>query len=298
MVSRRLSRRLAWMLLIGAAAASAAAFAAAGLAAYRFSAPALRPVGPAPDDLAAKFAAIERPDAAPVAGWFVRGEPGRGAVLLLHSSRSDRRQMVARASMLRREGLAVMLIDLPAHGESPGDRNTFGWNEAKGVRAAYADLRRRVPAERVGIIGTSLGAAAAVLARLEPPPDAMVLEAMYPTIEEAIDDRLRMRIGPLAALATPLLLMHLPLQLGVTADQLRPIDHVGRLGAPVLIAAGTLDRHTTPAETRRLHEAAAPVKELWLVEGAAHVDLHAHDAKAYEAKVLPFLGKWLGATGR
>ncbi len=40
--------------------------------------------------------------------------------------------------------------------------------------------------------------------------------------------------------------------------------------------------------------AAAEPKELWAVEGGAHVDLYAHDPRAYEARVVPFLAKYLG----
>lgn len=100
-----------------------------------------------------------------VAGWVARGS-GRGAVLLLHGVRSDRRQMAARALWLNREGYSVLLIDLASHGESPGRRITFGAHEADGVRAALGWLKRNLPGEKVGVIGVSLGGAAVLLARL------------------------------------------------------------------------------------------------------------------------------------
>jgi len=43
----------------------------------------------------------------------------------------------------------------------------------------------------VGVIGVSLGAASLVLAKPDPAPSAVVLESMYPTIEEAVSNRLR-----------------------------------------------------------------------------------------------------------
>ena len=52
---------------------------------------------------------------------------------------------------------------------------------------------------------------------------------------------------------------------------------------------GTADKHTTPEEARGLQSAAGPEAELWLVEGAAHVDLHDFGPEAYEARVGPFL---------
>ena len=72
---------------------------------------------------------------------------------------------------------------------------------------------------------------------------------------------------------------------------LRPIAHIGQMKAPVLIAAGGADLHTTLPETRRLFAAAAQPKELWVVEGAAHVDLHAYVPADYERRIGAFLAR-------
>ena len=227
-----------------------------------------------------------------VAGSFLPGR-GNGAVLLLHGNHSDRREMAARARFLHAQGYAVLLIDLPGQGASTASHITFGLREADGVRAALAELRRRAPGQRIGVIGISLGAAALVLCRDCPPVDAVVLESMYPTIEEAVANRLRMRLGPAGGPLSTLLLSQLPLRLGIRPDALHPIAHIGELKAPVLIAAGSADLHTTLPETRRLFAAAAQPKELWVVDGAAHVDLHAFTPEDYERRVGAFLARHL-----
>jgi alpha-beta hydrolase superfamily lysophospholipase len=227
-----------------------------------------------------------------VAGSFLAGR-GRGAVLLLHGIHGDRRDMAARARFLHGHGYAVLLIDLPGQGASTASSVTFGLREANGVRAALAELRRRAPGQRVGVIGVSLGAASLVLCRDCPPVDAVVLESMYPTIEEAVANRLRMRLGPAGGPLSGLLLWQLPLRLGIRPDALRPIARIAELKAPVLIAAGSADLHTTLPETRRLFAAAGEPKELWVVEGAAHVDLHAYAPADYERRVGGFLAAHL-----
>lgn len=230
-----------------------------------------------------------------VAASFVpaSGGAGRGGVLLLHGIRSDRRQMVARARFLHEQGYAVMLIDLPGQGASTSPAVTFGLLEAEGVRAALEALRRRVPGKRIGVIGVSLGAASLVLCKDCPPVDAAVLESMYPTIEEAVEDRLRMRLGAAGVPLSRLLLWQLPLRLGIQASALRPIERVAELRMPVLIAAGSADRHTLLAETKRLHAAAREPKSLWVVQGAAHVDLHEYAPAEYERRIGDFLGRYL-----
>lgn len=229
-----------------------------------------------------------------VAASFVPAQgAGKGGVLLLHGIHSDRRQMAARAAFLHREGYAVMLIDLPGQGASTAPAVTFGLIEAEGVRAAIQELQRRLPGQRIGVIGVSLGAASLVLCRDCPKVDAAVLESMYPTIEEAVEDRLRMRIGALGAPLSRLLLWQLPLRLDIRPAQLRPIAHVGSMGMPLLIAAGSIDEHTTLAETERLYAAAAPPKSLWVVEGAAHVDLHRYATVEYERRIGAFLERYV-----
>lgn len=242
MLGRVNCRRLAIAaaaLLVVAAVAAVALFAAGEV----LSRPASRAIGPPPIDFVAQTVRIPTPSNQFVVGWFAPGQPNRGMVLLLHGVRSDRRQMIGRARSLNHAGYAVLLIDLPAHGESAGERITFGVKEAVGVTAAAAFLRSRLPKERLGIIGVSLGAASAMIANLKPAPDAVVVESMYPTIEEAIGDRLAMRFGAVGRYLAPPLLWQLPLRAGTQAEELRPIQHLARLGAPVLVVSGLEAAH-------------------------------------------------------
>ncbi len=290
-------RRRAW--LAGAAGGALVLGAGGALAVGdTMTRPALRAAGTPPPELNAEPVRFEVPGGGSVAGWSSPGLPGRGAVLLLHGVRGSRHAMLGRARWLHRQGVATLAIDLPGHGESLAPRITFGANESHAVPAALAWLARRCPGERVGAIGVSLGAASLVLARPDPAPAAVVLESMYPTIEEAVADRLALHAGVPAARLAPLLLWQMPWRLGVEPAQLHPIDALPALRAPLLVAAGDLDRHTTVAETRRLFAAAqAPDRALWIVPGAAHVDLHAFAPEAYEERVGGFLHAHLATAG-
>ena len=205
--------------------------------------------------------------------------------------------MVGRARFLHDLGYSVLLVDLPAHGESSGDHITYGLAEGQGVAAALTYLSHELPAEKIGVIGVSLGAASLVLSKPSVHLSAVVLESMFPTIREAVADRLNIYLGPFGESLTPLLLWQLPLRLSISPEQLRPIIQISFLHAPLLVAAGSVDRNTTLAETERIYAAAGEPKELWVVDGAAHVDLHAFDSKAYEARVSVFLAKYLRGAG-
>jgi len=230
---------------------------------------------------------------ADVHGWLKRGVQGGGTVLLVHSIRSNRVEMLSRASFLNAEGYGVLLIDLQAHGETPGERITFGARESEDVETSVAYLRKNFPSERIAAIGVSLGAAAIVLAKHALKLDAVVLESLHPTIQEAVENRLRLHLGEFGPALSPLLLSQLSFRLNLTPEELSPIARIGDLNAPLLLISGTDDRHTTVAETERLFAAARQPKALWIVPGGGHFNMHAYAGKEYEDRILDFLGRYL-----
>jgi uncharacterized protein len=251
--------------------------------------PARGRIGPPPPDLAAEAVQIPYGDGQQVSGWFLPGRADEGAVLLLHGVRGNRLEMLERARWLQSEGMAALLIDLSSHGESSGDRITFGRREALGVQASIAWLRNKLPGEKLGGIGVSLGGASLLFTDRQPELDALVLESVYPTITDAVQDRLVKRLGPAGAWAAPLLLMQIPLRLDIGVHELRPIEAIKAARAPLLIASGTEDRSTRWIETEQLYAAAPEPKTLWPVPGAGHEDLHDFDTPAYRSKLLPWL---------
>jgi fermentation-respiration switch protein FrsA (DUF1100 family) len=282
-------RGLAWLALGVAVVGAGSVWLAAG----SLVAPATRPVGAPPSDLPFEAVTFPSDSGSHLRGWLAAASPERGAVVLLHSVRSDRRAMLDRARFLYRAGFSVLLFDFQAHGESPGQLITLGHLEAHDARAAVAFVRQRRPGAAVGAIGTSLGGAACVLGSSPLPVDALVLEAVYPTIEDAVANRLRLRFGAAGAALAPLLLLQLEARLGVAAAALRPADVIGSRPGPLLVVAGTQDRRTSLAESRRLFERAPGPKRFWAVEGARHQDLHRFAGRQYERTILEFLGEFL-----
>jgi uncharacterized protein len=252
------------------------------------SAGAPKQIGDVPPDLQGRIVEFQSDSGAKLRGWLLQGRKGAGAVVLMHGIRASRLDMLSRARFLSAAGYSILLFDFQAHGESAGKHITAGYLESRDARAAVDFARANFPGERIGVIGISMGGAAALLA--SPPLDvqALVLEMVYPTLEQAIDNRLEMRLGGWAGALSPLITVQLKLRLGVSADDLRPINHVGRVACPKLFIAGAEDRHTTLAESKSLFETAGAPKEFWAVEGAAHVDLHALKKQEYEQRVLSF----------
>ncbi len=249
--------------------------------------PVNRPV-PLPAGFPAQVVSLPGPGHA-IAGWWLNQGGDSPVVLLLHSIRADRSSMLSRAKLLLGHGFSVLLIDLQGHGETPGVAITMGSRESGDVRAALGWLKRTVPSRRIGVIGCSLGGAAVLLSPQPSGFDAVVLEAVYPRVARAIENRIRIRLGPLAPALTPLLLVQLQPRLHISPRDLEPIRSIDRLGSPVLVVAGSRDQHTTLAESEELFRAAVQPKRLWVVSGARHQDFLSFDPAGYDSEVIGFL---------
>lgn len=256
--------------------------------------------GPAPTtvsaltvDLSVESLAIPTSGNTVTRGWLNLGKPGKGVILLAHSMRSNRVEMLSRARFLGEQGYTTLMIDLYAHGETPGDKITFGLRESENISAAAKYLREKFPHERIGALGASLGGAAIVLAKLNKPFDAVILESVHGTLEEAINNRLKLYLGDYGSLLLPIVLFQFSFFIDTLISELNPILQIASLNAPVLFISGTHDAHTTQSEVERMYATAVKPKELWIVPGAQHFNMHNYAGKSYEERVIDFFGFYL-----
>lgn len=276
---------LSYFLLIGSAIFVATMY----VAGIYFTKPVPAIIGEAPKELAADIVNIEN-----IRGWYHQSESSSTCVLLLHGVRANRNSMIHRALFLKGLGYSVLLIDFQAHGETPGTEITFGYRESSNVKTAINFLRQTKQCKKVAAIGVSLGGAAALLGDKPAQLNALILESVYPSIEQAVYDRLQARIGTfLAKIFAPLLYEQIPLRLDIQLNQLRPIESIKQLQSPVFIISGTADKHTTRSETEQLFNAAPEPKKLWLIRDAAHEDLYLFAGHEYEQNIQNFLATYL-----
>lgn len=297
-VNSAFGHRKAWRRILGALFfLTVFGFVAAVLGAYWFggqvAAPVNAPVAPPAVDLVYENVHFPSESGSTIAGWLFPAANAKATVLLLHGVRSNRWGMVNRVQFLHDAGYAVLAIDFQAHGESPGKHITFGFLESRDARAATEWLHTRMPGKAVGVIGASLGGAAAVLS--DPPltVDAVILEMVYPTITDAVNNRMRASVGSIGPCFSWVLLAQLQPRIGIGVGELCPIEHIASLGCPVFVMGGSADTYTLPSETKDMFEAAREPKELWLVDGAPHRDLCADGGAEYQRRVLTFFSRYL-----
>jgi uncharacterized protein len=284
------ARPAAVALLLAGLLGLAAVWAAGSIIARPFNRVVLPPEPPA------QIVTLASADGTPLTATYWPAARGDApAILLLHGINASRAMFDDHAEWLHGLGYAVFALDFRGHGGSGATERTFGWREADDAAAALAWLRRDNAGRKVGVIGVSLGGAAALLGPKGPlPVDALVLQGVYPDIRTAIANRLnRVGVPVVTEMSEPLLSYQSYLRYGIPPDRIAPREGMRRFEGQVLVIGGTDDRDTTPADSRALFAAARGPKSLWMVE-TDHVGVSKLNSRAYRERV----GRFFAATLR
>jgi fermentation-respiration switch protein FrsA (DUF1100 family) len=234
-----------------------------------------------------------------LAGWYGAGAGGRATatIIVCHGWASDKADMLGFAQVLRASGFNVLLFDLHGWGESDRGPVTFGDRETGDVLGAVRFLKEQRPGEtqRIGLIGFSMGAAAAIRAAAQSSDiDAVVADASYARLDVQVGRFFQRFTGPLWPIA------YVPARwfgewlTGTALGSISPLQAIGQISPrPVLIIHGTRDQVISVQDARRLYQAAGPRKSLWLVEGAGHGETRRVRSAEYDARVVGYFREHL-----
>jgi fermentation-respiration switch protein FrsA (DUF1100 family) len=221
-------------------------------------------------------------------------------VVLCHGIWTGRRECLPLALRFRAAGYNVLCFDFRAHGSSDGRFTSVGGLETNDVIGAVQYLKQRpeVDPTRIGVVGFSMGAAATIQAAARCPDiAAVVADSAYASFIDAAKYSFhlvtRVPHFPMAPLA-----MHwAKVIVHVDANQLRPIDVIGRIAPrPILLTHGVLDEIVPVRHVHTLFQAAEEPKELWVVPDARHVGARDIDPDLYFGRVEGFLKQALQRT--
>ena len=197
--------------------------------------------------------------------------PADTTVVVVHgfSATKDDPAVVAVAETLRADGHHVVAYTARGHGESEGVC-TLGDLEQFDVEAAMLVARR--DADRVVLVGASMGAIAVLRHTSQCPPDGVVTVSSpadwgLPRTWESAGAALLTQSPPGRWLARRLMNVRLaPTWTGAAP----PVELIAGVDAPVTVIHGTRDRFIKPAAAGKLHGAAADPSRLELVDGMGH----------------------------
>ena len=256
------------------------------------------PGGRDPGDVGLAFddVLLRTDDGTLLAAWWVPTENG-AAVALLHGAGSTRADVLDEAVVLAGAGYGVLLPDATGHGDSGGQAMDLGWLGDEEAAAAVSFLvgEPAVEADRVGVVGLSMGGEQAIgAAAADPRIAAVVAEAAtgrqvadktWYADEHGLRGSIQVSLEWVQTRLTDLL---------TSASPPTPLAHGVRDSdtAFLLVAAGDVADEGEVAE--RLQDVAPDRVEVWEVDGSPHVGGLATDPEVWEAQVLAFLDQHLG----
>lgn len=236
--------------------------------------------------------AFRSADGIRLAGWYGEPDGAAGTIILCHGVPGSKRDMAGLARALLDAGFGVLAFDFRNWGGSERTSVTLGYREVQDVLGAVAFVRQRAgPRHRIGVVGLSMGAAAAILAAAETPViDAVVADSSYARLDRAVERVARRVWGPLASLAWRRTRRLGERLVGAPLASVAPIDAIAKISPrPVLIIHGMQDRLTDVGDARALYGACGDPKSLWIVEQAGHARTRRVGTREYDRRVIGFL---------
>jgi len=212
-------------------------------------------------------------------------------VILCHGITSCKDNYVDLAEFLRSEGFAVLAYDCRGHGESEGALDSGAWQDV-GAALAYLQKRSEVDAERLALVGASMGAYNGLYAAAE-----------YPALRTVV----AFCTAPGAELKAALLSADFWHEIAESGGHLRVTlpEYLLYLESsdiysvpprisprPIFFIHARDDDFIPYTVSERLHAAAATGSRLWLLDSGGHSGPR-HDPQAQRA-VADWLREKLG----
>lgn len=224
-------------------------------------------------------------DGTPLTGifFFARREPVHGTVVHFHGNGGNVTAHFRYVDWLTDEGFHVFTFDYRGYGNSAGRPSPEGLAQDGIAALRYVRSRPDVPAERVFVLGQSLGGAVAVVSTVQSgvPVAAVALDSPMSSYRSVAREKLK------ANLFTRLFLR--PLTFALVSDAANARKQIGKLApAPVLILHGDADHVVPHSEGAALYERAGEPREMVTIEGGRHTEAFMRFGKVYRPRLVDF----------
>lgn len=200
-----------------------------------------------------------------------------GTVVLLHGRKGRKEDLIPVAERYAALGLRCLLIDLPAHGESPLKESHFGATpfERSLPRLALQDAAShfKFSPQPAALWGVSMGGSFAVAAASENPLfwKSLVVVSSFDRLERIMLDKIPERYQFAGVLARAAVDKYHRLANKPVVSTITPVIWAQRIQAPTLIVHGDKDELIGMQQGKALYAAIATTQKRWLtVSGAGH----------------------------
>lgn len=233
-----------------------------------------------------------------LAGWYFENDlNGDCGMLLLHGRSSTRYGALRFAPLFWDRGCDLLLFDARYHGDSTGEFGTYGFHESDDTLAALDWFTNRTGLSRsqVGLMGTSYGAATALLTAAKAPDIAFVAaDSPYRDLETIIVEQGVQQYGQFVKLFVPGAFWIAGLRADFDPYAVSPMAAAAQIEAPVFLLHSQQDSYTLPHHSQDIYNNLGDEEGvLYLTDwGAAHSASITVNFDGYDAYMDDFLAQY------
>jgi uncharacterized protein len=203
---------------------------------------------------AVQYVTFTADDGVRLSGAFCPVEHGRGTILWCHGNGGNLSYALDVAGEFRKLGVSVFLFDYRGYGRSEGTPNSVGVMRDAEAAYQYVTHHLNVPPSRLVLLGESLGGAPAIRLASRHDSAALITQSTFTSMRD------------MAGVRFP----YFPWLRFLVRTNFPNADDIGRVRAPKLLIHSRTDEVVPFWMGEKLFAEAAPPKEMWVIDRAAH----------------------------
>jgi alpha-beta hydrolase superfamily lysophospholipase len=226
----------------------------------------------------------------PIEGWYGSSDSVKACVVFLHGITNSKDILLPEAEQFKKSGYNVLLIDFRAHGNSGGNKSSFGVKETDEVQKAF-EFAKAKGNKNILLYGSSLGSVVALKAVAEGKvhPQAIITDMPFGSLQDHLKARAR-TLGfpsePFAFLVT----LWIGIENGYNGFNHDTYDYAEKVKCPVLIQWGDKDIYVIEEEINNIFQKlGSKEKRLIVYPGINHESYLRYDPVNWQKNVRSFI---------
>jgi uncharacterized protein len=240
---------------------------------------------------------FETEDGLQLSAWFIPVENSTKAIITFHGGNTDRRAFLDSVSAWHEAGFNILMPDYRNHGSSATDEAglSFGLRESRDGIAALQWLIGAQSMTDIGLVGASLGSAAALMtASKSDRVGALVLQSTGYNFAQLYKNVMPFLPDYFAYNAARMLLWLTGVNFVDALNLNYPLLAAARqITIPVLFVHGSDDKIVKSREAKDLYRTIRSPKEFWLIDGMGHETATNKEPESYPQKIAQFFKQYL-----
>ena len=260
-----------------------------------------KPLEEEPDPLQTQFETVQfapRGEKFKLEGWFLTPKKkATYSVIFVHgiaTNRVSNEHALNIAYDFVKLGFNVLMFDQRAQGNSEGQFSSASYYEKFDVLGAFDFLteEKKIKSEDIGLLGFSMGGAAALLASsIEPRITAVAVDSPFSDARKLIAQETARATGmsyKLAKLFVPMVKILAQMIYKINLDDMVPEEAVKKIKVPILLVHGDEDPTISHSHSKKIHKNAHKESELYIVPKGSHTGSYEIDRGAYMKRLFSY----------